>query len=185
MEENTYKYLSIIGNWLAGIGTLCAALVALWLARRSEKIDLMVNVDERLMVGEGYTEHPRYLCIKIVNRGQRNMIINSIGWRVGKKNKKYCLQLLDNSPYSSKLPIELPYGYEATYLVSFFRKAEWLKNFSNDFIGNDIERKIKSLYLQVFTSVGKTIEIKVSENLKEALIEANETKKTMGSGLAN
>ena len=63
MEENTYKYLSLIGNWLAGIGTLCAALVALWLAIRSEKIGLTVNVDERLMVGEGYTEHPRYLWI--------------------------------------------------------------------------------------------------------------------------
>ena len=175
MEENTYKYLSIIGSWLAGIGTLCAALVALWLARRSEKIDLMVNVDERLMVGEGYSEHPRYLWIKIVNRGQINVIINSIGWRVGKKNKKYCLQLLDKSPYSNKLPIELPYGHEATYLIPFFGEAEWLKNFSNDFIGNDIERKVKSLYLQISTSVGKTIETKVSENLKKALIEANET----------
>jgi hypothetical protein len=179
MEENTYKYLSIIGNWLAGIGALCAALVALWLARRSEKIDLMVNVDERLMVGEGNTEHPRYLWIKIVNRGQSNVIINSIGWRVGKKNKKYCLQLLDNSPYSSKLPIELPYGHEATYLVHFFGEAEWLKSFSNDFIGNDIERKLKSLYLQVFTSVGKTIETKVGESLKEALIGTNKTDKTL------
>ena len=131
------------------------------------------------MVGEGYTEHPRYLWIKIVNRGQRNVIINSIGWRVGRKNKKYCLQLLDTSLYSSKLPIELPQGHEATYLVPFFEKAEWLKKFSNDFIGNDIERKIKSLYLQVFTSVGKTIETKVGESLKEALIEANETNKTL------
>jgi hypothetical protein len=172
MDENTFKYLSIIGSWLAGIGSLCAAIVALWLARRSEKIDLLINVDERLMIGEGQAEHPRYLWIKIVNRGNRNVIINSLGWRIGGKDKKYCIQLINN-PYSSKLPIELSFGHEATYLVPFFGEADWLNQFSNDFIGGHITTKLRKLYFQVHTSVGKSIESEIGKNLRDALIEAN------------
>lgn len=172
MDENTFKYLSIIGSWLAGIGSLCAVVVALWLARRSEKIDLLINADERLMIGEGQVEHPRYLWIKIVNRGNRNVIINSIGWRLGGKNKKYCIQLVNNA-YSSSLPIELPFGHEATYLVPFFGETDWLNKFSNDFIGGQITEKLRTLYIQAHTSVGKTIESKISKNLRDALIEAN------------
>ena len=73
-----------VGTWVAGLATLAAVVVALYLARRTEKVRLNVHVGLRVVVigdGSPFQEH---LSISVTNVGERSVTINTVGWAVGK-----------------------------------------------------------------------------------------------------
>src|SRR5215469_13441862 len=77
-----------IGSWLAGVGTIAATVVALYLARRGEKLSLRVSValmDVIMGDGSPFLEH---LGIDVTNNGERPVTIIQIGWAVGKGKKR-------------------------------------------------------------------------------------------------
>jgi len=110
--------------------------------------------------------------IQVVNVGFRPARIKNLGWKVGFFKKEYALQVLDTNQYSSQLPIDLSDGQEARYLIPFEGPADWLNQFSKNFIGYPVRLKLCSLKLQVSTSLGNTFECPVEKNLRDNIIEA-------------
>lgn len=143
-----------IGSWLAGVGTITATVVALYLAKRVEKLRLQVRVGlMQVVMGDG-TPFQEHLGIDVTNAGERPVIINAIGWAVGKgKRRKYALQPLHSS-HSDQCPIELPYGKNAKFLVSFDVMPDWARDFGTGFVQDLSEKNLKTLVVQVQTPLG-------------------------------
>ena len=158
-----------VGTWVAGLATLAAVIVALRLAKQVEKVKLKVHVGLReLVMGDGspFQEH---LAISVTNLGERAVTINSAGWAVGKgKHRKFAIQTVA-AVYSTKYPVELSYGKEANFMVSFLIVPAWLKDFATGFVRDLSDRNLQTLVAQIHTSVGQTVEVKPENDLLEAL----------------
>ncbi len=143
-----------IGSWLAGVGTIAATVVALYLARRVEKLRLRIRVGlMQVVIGDG-TPFQEHLGIDVTNAGERPVTINAVGWTVGKgKRRKYAIQPL-HSPHSAPCPIELAHGKSAKFLVSFDVLPNWARDFGTGFVGDLSESNLKTLVVQVQTPLG-------------------------------
>ena len=143
----TMQSLTMLGTWLAGVGTLVAAGVALWLARRAEKVKLKVHVGLRqLIFGDGRPIED-YLAIHVTNVGERSVTIVSVGWCVGKGRSRQ--PALDLSA-SNECPKKLEYGETKVFTTPF---ADWVREFSTGF-QIPTKKQIKTLRAQINTSVG-------------------------------
>lgn len=178
MNREFWQFINTFAPWLSAVGTITAVIVSLYLASTRSKIKLSITAGHRVLAGLGTGHFPDYLMIKIVNAGFRTARVTGVGWQVGLFKKEYAVQIVDKDEFSSPLPIDLSDGQEATYLIPFIGSADWLNQFSNDFVGKPVSLRSRTLKLQVFTSIGKTFERKVEKNLREKIIEAS-SKKTI------
>jgi hypothetical protein len=164
-----------IGTWLASIGTITAVGVAIWLSQKSSKVRLKVNVGIR---DHYFVNDPpilKNLGIGITNIGERPVIINSVGWAIGRgMNEKRCLQF-GIEPLALSFPMELGYGKSVNLAVSSTNHPNWLKEFSNEFIGDLSASSLKSLRLLVDTSVGKIVKVRPEKGLLDALNQAGKS----------
>jgi len=158
-----------VGTWVAGLATLAAVIVALRLAKQVEKVKLKVHVGLReLFMGDG-SPSQEHLAISVTNLGERSVTINSVGWAVGRgKHRKFALQP-EAAVYSAHYPVELTYGKQADFMVSFLIVPTWLKDFATGFVRDLSDRNLKTLVARIGTSVGQTVEVKPENNLLEAL----------------
>ena len=160
-----------VGTWVAGIGTLAAVIVSLYLARKGQRIQVRASVGTRLRwfsASDG-TPAEENVCFTVVNLGDRAVTVVSVGWRIGnRKNLKFCIQPLSSSQ-GTQYPKQLAHGEQATFLVSFSVLPCWPKDFAVGFVGDLSKPRLKTLRGLVHTSVGETIEIKPEANLLERL----------------
>jgi hypothetical protein len=99
-----------VGTWLAGIATFAAVVVSLYLARRADRIRIQANVGIRLVFAGDGTPAEEHVGITATNHGDRPVIINSIGWRVGKgKTARHCIQPVAGE-YTHQCPKQLTHG---------------------------------------------------------------------------
>ena len=162
----------VVGTWFAGLATLVAATVALYLATRSEKVRLRIFVGVRVvMPGDGTPGEP-YVCFDVTNVGDRPVVITTVGWVIGKrKARRYCIQILEGLPWK-QCPAELTHGQGAQFMIGLSGTPDWTKDFARGFLNEP--RELKTLRAQIFTSVGQTFEIKPERGLIDRLRQAAE-----------
>ena len=161
-----------IGTWVAGLGTIAAVIVALYLARRSEKVRLQVHVGLRqVILGDG-SAFQRHVAISVTNRGERPVTINSVGWAVGKRKQRRVAIQPVSGPHTSQYPIELAHGKGANFMVSFVETPNWPREFATGFVEDLSDKSLKTLLAQVHTSVGQTVEVHPENDLLEELKKA-------------
>ena len=166
-----------VGTWLAGIATFLAVVVSLYLARKSESINLKVNVGIRLVFAGDGTPAEEHVGFNVVNIGDRQVNILSVGWSVGKKNKRYCIQPIKGQ-YTEQYPKWLTHGEGASFLHSFKDSPNWTADFASGFVQDTSDRNLKTLRALNHTSIGKTLEVVPEKNLLERLQAIN----TKGAG---
>lgn len=162
-----------IGTWVAGLGTLAAVIVALYLARRVEKVRLKAHVGlMEVVLGDG-SPFQRHLGIGVTNLGERPVTINSVGWAIGKlKRRRFAMQPL-YGPYTDQYPIELAHGKSANFMVSFLVLPNWLKEFASGFVKDLSDKSLKTLVVQIHTSVGHVVEVHPHKDLVGELKKAD------------
>jgi hypothetical protein len=161
-----------VGTWLAGIATFAAVIVSLHLARRSERVKLKVLAGIRLVVGGDGTPPEEHLNISVTNLGDRAVVLNTVGWAVGKrKERRYCIQTVSGF-WTAQYPTELAHGKQASFMVSFAHTPTWLTEFANGFLKSISDSDLDTLVAQVHTSVGQTIEAKPEKELIDRLRKA-------------
>ena len=162
--DQKIQILNMLGTWVAGLGAIVAASVALWLARRVEKVKLKSYVGLRVIVG-GYVSQ-ECLNFSVTNLGERSVTVISIGWRVGgRKNRKFAIQPLTGlSP--DQCPKKIEYGEMASFMVNFSESPDWMKEFVKEFVS---DRPLKTLRAQIHTSVGHTENVKPEKEFLEEL----------------
>ncbi len=162
-----------IGTWFAGIATFLAVLVSLYLARKAERLNLKVSAGIRLIFEGDGSPAEENVGITVTNLGDRPVIINSIGWKIGKgKEARYCIQPVTGK-YTHQYPKQLAHGEQCTFLVSFKITPDWKLDFANGFVKDLSNKNLKSLRAQVHTSIGQTIEVMPDSSLLEKLRETS------------
>lgn len=148
-----------IGAWISGIGAIAAAIVALHLARRVEKVRLKAHCGIRFLIFGDGTPTERHLRMSVTNLGERPVTIDSVGWAIGKrKQRRFAIQTV-SGPYSARYPIELLYGKHAAFLVPSGDTSIWFKDFAEMFLQDFSRKSLKTLVAQIHTSVGQIIEV--------------------------
>ncbi len=150
-----------VGTWFAGIGTCIAVAIALWLARRAEKVRLKCYVGHGLLIGGG--DAKEVLRFHITNIGERPVTIDSVGWRIGRgKNRLHAMQLR-SSP--DELPKKIEYGETVSFRIDF---SDWIEEFCKKILQ---DKPVKTLRAQIHTSIGYTENVKPERNLLDKLRE--------------
>lgn len=161
-----------LGTWLAGAATFAAVVVSLHLARKADSIRLQATAGIRLVFAGDGSPAEEHVGISVVNKGDRPVTINSLGWRIGKgKNARHCVQPVFGQ-YTYQYPKLLAHGEQASFMVSFRAMPRWPKDFATGFVQDMRPRNLKTLRAIIHTSVGESIEVVPENNLLEKLREA-------------
>ena len=80
LSDYMIRVLTLLGSWLAGIGSLAAVITSLWLARRSEKPHLSVKVHMKEFRATDSHFKGRWV-FSIINKGFNTVTVERVGWR--------------------------------------------------------------------------------------------------------
>ena len=165
--EQKVQLWMVVGTWFAGLATLAAVIMALYFSRRAEKVRLKIFVGIRQLIHGDGSPFEDHVCFGVTNVGERPVIITTVGWVVGKRKKRrYCVQLFTSR--SQQCPVELTHGKNAQLVVSLTEMPNWASDFKK-WIDDISDQSLKTLRVQVFTSVGQTFEIKPEGSLVDRL----------------
>lgn len=174
MDPIKLQLWSVIGTWIAGIGTLSAVVTSLWLAYHQGKVRLNVVAGHSLLIYQGTQNTPEYCIVKVVNVGSKPAKIVSVGWEAGYlKNKVHMIQIF-GTPEFDDVPKMLQEGEEANFGVPLRmpgNEEDWIISFPKH-LNKDNKNRIKSLKAVVHTSVGQTFKVKAEKKLIEKLEES-------------
>ncbi|MDP5145990.1 hypothetical protein ORI98_06020 [Shewanella sp. ULN5] len=173
--DQKIQLANTIGTWLAAIGTISAVITSLYFARTSNRINLRVFAGLRVTFDGDGSPPNNYFGINITNKADRNVVITSIGWSVGKrKNTQFCIQ-----PFHSNLSVQYPktlqHGESASFLIPIDNENEWLVPFATGFVKTPDSKTLKSLKLWVETSVGERVILSPENNFINKLKEIGRT----------
>ena len=148
--------LSAMGSWVAGLGALGAVFTSLWLAEQQRK-----NSGENLkcvfdvFVIQGVPDDS--LGVVVTSSGNKPSNINSI--TIHSSDSTVAMSIQQFAPSSTALPTYLPYGQQASYLLS-----SDFKSHINDYVNKHCAGSYKNLFLSVNTTTnsfkvnfGKTV----------------------------
>lgn len=173
MALSTDQWIQVanaMGTWVAGIGTLAAVIVSLWLARGASRVHLKAQVNVYWIVIPGSGKVPNEECVgfEVVNHGERAVIVSSVGWSIGKrKAKRFAMQNVE-ARLGADVPKRLEHGERASFMFSL--KADWPAYFAGKFI--ESASLLDTLRGYVSTTVGHTVEIEPAEGLLKRLRQA-------------
>jgi hypothetical protein len=154
--EIVIPVLSAMGSWVAGLGALGAVYTSLWLAEQQrknsgEKLNCIFDV----FVFQGVPDDS--LCVIVTSNGDKPSNINSI--TIHSTDSTVAMSIQQFAPSSTALPTYLPYGQQASYLLS-----SDFKSHINGYVNKHCAGSYKNLTLSVNTTTdsfkvkfGKTV----------------------------
>ncbi|WP_144900673.1 hypothetical protein [Luteimonas cucumeris] len=157
-----------VADWVSGIGALTAAIVALYLARRSERIRLKGHCGIMVLFFPGGPKQDVFV-VSATNVGTRSTIVNNIGMRVGRfKNKRQAVIGINATLYSAGVPHALADGQTANWHIPLDAEKSWVK----DLCGTIVKTKddVRTLRFVVHTTHGEDLILKPAESVREVLL---------------
>jgi hypothetical protein len=108
-EEDTWRFINSFAPWLAALGTIAAVLTSLYLARRSDRIDLRLSVGIRILAiqGGGSDHGNEFVWADVTNLGRRSATITHLFWKPVPWRKGGLIWIPAQNQYSSQFPVTL------------------------------------------------------------------------------
>lgn len=171
----TLQELDVLGTWVAGLGTLLAVIVSLYLARTLGRIKLSIVTGERKIITKGSTDIPDVVSVHVTNCSQRPAKVTHISWQIGFRKKKHFIQLF-NVPGYEALPKMLNEGEDGNFIVPYKihgNDEDWDKSMAQHLLEDSTLPLlyISTLRCVVSTSVGQQFKVKVEKNLRNRLLQ--------------
>lgn len=161
-----------VADWASGLGSLFAGIIALYLARASQRIRLKGYCGLRMIVGFGTTPQ-EVVSVVVTNIGTRSTVINNISMRVGHfKKKRIAIITLVRDQYSVGIPYALADGQEAHWGIPLDQSRTWIKELCDGFV--QTPNDVITLQFRVHTSHGYDFVLRPEEPLRKAILEALE-----------
>jgi hypothetical protein len=110
-----------VADWVSGLGSLSAAIVALYLAKWSQSIRLYGYCGLRIAIGGGGPKE-ELVFISVTNIGTRSTIVSNLGMRVGMFKKRFALIPMVKDQYSDGIPYQIADGQQAKWAVPLDEK---------------------------------------------------------------
>jgi hypothetical protein len=157
-----WELWGFLANWFGAIGSISAALAALYIAHRGTLPRARVSVQ----AGSDFTEE--YVTFKVANIGDRNFSVVQIGWKTGWLfwRRTY----FERSLSGPNLPFNLAHGETGQWKLAT-RKPEqraWYQAFASD-LGERYVWALYTLRAQIFTSNGRVFSVKPEVGILRAL----------------
>lgn len=156
-----------VADWVSGLGSLSAAIVALYLARWSQSIRLRGYCGLRLVVG-GDGPREELVFINVTNIGTRSTIVGNLGMRVGLIKKRFAIIPMVKDQYSVGIPYPIADGQQAHWAMPLDEKKTWLRELCKDFVITPMD--VRTLRIQIHTTHGETFNIRPELPLREAML---------------
>lgn len=160
LTEVLIPALSAMGSWVAGFGALAAVLTSLWLAEQQRKNsgeNLKCVFDVFVIQGEPDDS----LGVIVTSNGNKPSNINSI--TIHSPDSTVAMSIQQFSPSSTPLPTSLPYGQQASFMLS-----PDFKSHINDYVRKHCSGSYENLFLSVNTTT-KSFRVKFGESVVEHL----------------
>jgi hypothetical protein len=158
-----------VADWVSGIGSLSAALVALYVANASTRVRLKGYCGHRLIVGAG-SPTIEIVSISVTNLSQRSTTITNIGLTMGLPlRKRSGIITLMQSHISHGIPKTLADGERANWSIELDTSQSWMKELVQKF---EMDRlSVYTLRFHVYTSNGGTTTLRPEKELRKMLLE--------------
>lgn len=162
-----------VADWVSGLGSLSAAIVALYLAKSAERIRLRGYCGIRIVVGQGMAPQD-LVFFSVTNIGTRATVINNISMRVGWFKKRYAVITVVKDQYSVGVPYAITDGQEGHWGIPLDKDKKWLCDLASDFIKNQSD--VNSLRFFVHTNHGEVLTLRPEKQLRNTISELLVTK---------
>lgn len=163
-----------VATWVSGIATLLTAALAVYLARRPERIRLRVSAGFYFLFGAGGPgERSEILSVTATNVGLRKTTVKQISIRAGLFSRgpwRVRLALIPNwvGAYSSPLPIALGDGDSASWNMDMEPGRPFVKRLIEDgFVKSKID--VWTFRFGIHTAHGGNLYVKPSADFLRAL----------------
>ena len=157
-----------IADWVSGIGSLSAAIVALYVALSARRIKLQGYCGERLVLGPS---QPRVdvFSVSVTNISQRPTVITNIGFTFGIWLwKKHGIITFMQNQHGHGIPKTLSDGETGNWNVPLGEDKKWLKDLAEKF---SVSRFLAYTWrVQVHTSNGGTTTLRPEKNIRNSLL---------------
>ena len=158
-----------VANWVSGLGSFSAALIALYLARSSQRVRLSGFCGHRIVVGGGGPRQ-ELISIRVTNVGSRSTVISNIGIRIGRFKKRYAIITVVRDTYSAGIPKPLGDGEEAHWGIPLDEKKSWITDLCKDFIKSEAD--VESMRIEIHTTNGGTTDLRPEKPLRQMIIDS-------------
>lgn len=167
LTNTDLAFWSMLGTWLASIGTIAAVITSLYLARKNEKVNLLItsNLIFLLTSGREYSDDDQYIHIEVTNNGNKPITIQNIGWQMT-KDRAFFVPINPN-PINTPLPKMISYGEVVRWAI----EVSAVKNiWGPDLIRDGIKRKdIKNWKIVVSLTTGEKFLVKPDQRIIELI----------------
>lgn len=140
------------GNWISAIVSFFAVLVALYLARRSERVKLKATVGNRVIVSGLHSTITKCLMISVTNVGSRTVYVKSFSISIGRLWKKSSAIVKDTEGVR-----KIEYGETTALIISYEQYPNWQRELIQDLVKDE---SLNTLYFSINTSVGYVKSVK-------------------------
>ena len=165
--EQTINLWAAIGTWFAAAGTVAAATIALWLARRAEKVKLRAWVGRRFIAPSSLPKE--FISFEVTNCGERPVMITELVFQVGRRSRRNQRRvgLLPADGWTPQdLPHKIEHGESASFRMDF---ATWVEAMRGDVLHDIPEKDWKTIRALIVTSVGHKEVVEVDRDAVERL----------------
>jgi len=156
-----------IADWVSGIGSLAAAVVALYVALSAQKVKLRGYAGHRLIIGPG---QPRVdvFAVSVTNISQRPTVITNVGFTFGWwRWKRHGIVTFMQDQFSHGIPKPLADGETANWNVPLGPDNKWLRELAEKF---PVSRwHIFTWRVHVHTSNGGTTTLRPDKEIRSLL----------------
>ena len=168
MTNTEYQLYSLLVSLFATIGTIGAVIVALYLARLSRKISLLITADLFEFKGSPDGE---YVFIQVTNDGYQPVYIKNILFQYGIW-KKTNIPVLEQNIYFEQSNFNPPiHKLEVGNMIHLTIKKQFLNDIYKDFLSKSPMKKIFTLNVIVSTTFNKVYKVNISSNIRNYLKE--------------
>lgn len=165
-----------VAGWVSGIGSMAAAIVALYIAHSARRIKLHGYCGHRQIVQRG--EPPvDVFSVSVTNVSQRSTVVTGIGCTFGIwRWKQHGMILFMQDQYSQGIPKSLVDGETGNWNVPLGQDNQWLRDIASKY---RLDRwAIYTWRVQIYTSNGGITMLRPDKGIRSMLA------KTAGLGNA-
>lgn len=167
--QEQWLRIDSVAGLLTAAGTLAAVIVALYLARKDERIRLEVHAALMVMISGGGHKPTDVVSISVTNLGRRAATVKLLWWCMGFRKRQNALQ---KPPAGSRMPVRLADGEDELYIFP----ADDMRSGLSEMFGAKYRNRFsrwfwfRSLRVAVTTSTGHQFYARVDKKLRDWLL---------------
>ena len=154
-----------IGGTVGALATAAAVIVALWQTKYNFKKKIRVKfTDSSIAVND--VSKRKLICVEIINIGNRDVNIQSWGFKVNKKKQFLLYTYLADDPFLKSLNPKFPHAIKIEESQSLYYPLALFKEQMADFLKSKEIHPSKKIEFFIKDSTGKEYAVKTPKSVK-------------------